>query len=230
MLSALSNYMSIANDSGSLGSVAERNNGSARINGQTEAESLRQKRTEQVQTLPGQDKTKLDGSPRDAVELSREAQEIRALQLRDREVRAHEAAHAAAGGSYAGSPSYTFARGADGKTYAVAGSVSIDVAPIKGDPEATLQKARQVRAAALAPAQPSGQDMKVAQRAQAMAAAAQSEISQNLNADLKKISPETDSGISTATQSMQNDMSAEIALANTNTSTSSSIAHLDIYT
>lgn len=114
----------------------------------------------------------------DKVELSREAQEIRELQMRDREVRAHEAAHAAAGGSYAGSPSYTYERGADGRTYAVGGSVSIDMAPIQGDPQATLQKAQQVRAAALAPAQPSAQDLKVAQKAQAMAAAARNEMSQ----------------------------------------------------
>lgn len=114
----------------------------------------------------------------DKLELSREAQEIRELQMRDREVRAHEAAHAVAGGSYAGSPSYIYERGSDGRTYAVGGSVSIDISPIQGDPLATLQKAEQVRAAALAPAQPSAQDIKVAQKAQAMAAAARNEISQ----------------------------------------------------
>ncbi len=114
----------------------------------------------------------------DRLNLSREALEIRELQMRDREVRAHEAAHAAAGGSYAGSPSYTYERGPDGRTYAVGGSVSIDMSPIQGDPQATLQKAQQIRAAALAPAQPSAQDMKVAQKAQAMAAEARNDISQ----------------------------------------------------
>jgi len=68
--------------------------------------------TSRVQSFPGQGTTQPDGSPRDEVELSQEAQEIRELQLRDREVRAHEAAHAAAGGAYAGSPTYTFERGA----------------------------------------------------------------------------------------------------------------------
>ena len=112
----------------------------------------------------------------DDLELSREAEEIRELQMRDREVRAHEMAHAAVGGTYAGSPTYTYEQGPDGRSYAVGGSVSIDVSPISGDPQATLQKAQQVRAAALAPVQPSGKDMQVAQKAQAMAAQAQNEI------------------------------------------------------
>lgn len=114
----------------------------------------------------------------DKLELSRDALEIRELQLRDREVRAHEAAHAAAGGSYAGSPSYSYERGPDGRTYAVGGSVSIDVSPVPGDPQGTLQKAQQIRAAALAPAQPSAQDMNVAQKAQAMATEARNEIAE----------------------------------------------------
>jgi len=122
----------------------------------------------------------------DKLELSREAIEIRELQIRDREVRAHEAAHAAAGGSYAGAPKYDYERGPDGRTYAVGGSVSIDISPIPGDPQATLQKAQQVRAAALAPAQPSAQDLKVAQQAQAMATEARSEISQEQTEEREK--------------------------------------------
>ncbi len=126
-----------------------------------------------------------DGRKKDSVELSRDAEEIRKLQIRDREVRAHEAAHASAGGAYAGAPSYTTKRGPDGKTYVTDGEVSIDVSPIKGDPEATLQKAEQVRAAALAPSQPSAQDMKVAQKAQAMAAKARMEISNEVSSALE---------------------------------------------
>ncbi|MFO7812480.1 MAG: putative metalloprotease CJM1_0395 family protein [Pelovirga sp.] len=122
----------------------------------------------------------------DTLELSREAIEIRELQLRDQEVRAHEAAHAAAGGSYAGAPTYDYQRGPDGRTYAVGGSVNIDISPIPGDPQATLQKARQVRAAALAPAQPSAQDMKVAQQAQALATEARNEMSQEQIAERQR--------------------------------------------
>lgn len=129
-----------------------------------------------VRTEPGQDTTKPNGQPKDSVELSREAEEIRQLQTRDREVRAHEAAHAAAGGAYAGAPTYTMKRGPDGKSYATGGEVSIDISPVSGDPKATLEKAEQVRSAALAPVQPSSQDMRVAQKAQAMAAEARAEI------------------------------------------------------
>lgn len=98
--------------------------------------------------------------------------EIRELASRDREVRAHEQAHKAVGGQYAGAVSYSYERGPDGRSYAVAGSVAIDTASVPGDPAATLQKLQQVQRAALAPAQPSAQDLAVAaQASQAMAQA-----------------------------------------------------------
>jgi len=103
---------------------------------------------------------------------------VRQLAAIDREVRAHEQAHAAVGGIYAGSPSYTYARGPDGRQYAVAGSVPIDVSPVEGDPEATIAKARVVRRAALAPAQPSSQDRAIAAKATAMELQAKAELSQ----------------------------------------------------
>lgn len=108
---------------------------------------------------------------------------VRELQQRDQEVRRHEAAHAAAGGQYAGAPTYTYQRGPDGKQYAVGGSVSIDTSPVKGDPEATLQKARQIRAAALAPAEPSAQDRSVAASAAALERQAQAEIAAERRAE-----------------------------------------------
>jgi len=58
----------------------------------------------------------------------------------------------------------------------VGGEVSIDTSPEPGDPEATLQKMRRVRAAALAPAYPSSQDLKVASNAASQAAKAMAEI------------------------------------------------------
>ncbi len=122
-------------------------------------------------------------APRDnanskTTELSKEdQQQIDKLQQRDREVRAHEAAHKAAAGQYATSAaSFEYQRGPDGRLYASGGEVGIDTSPIADDPEATIQKANQVRAAALAPAQPSGQDMAVASAAAMMAAAARGEI------------------------------------------------------
>lgn len=108
-------------------------------------------------------------------ELSAEQQAVvDQLAARDREVRNHEEAHARVGGQYAGSPSYTFQEGPDGKQYAIGGEVPIDVSPVADDPEATIVKMEVVKAAALAPAEPSGQDRKVAaladaQRQQAIA-------------------------------------------------------------
>ena len=95
----------------------------------------------------------------------------------DREVRAHELAHLMAAGPYArGGPHYEFVRGPDGKFYAVAGEVKIDTSPVPGDPEATLEKARAIKRAALAPANPSPQDRMVAALADRMAAKAMMEI------------------------------------------------------
>ncbi|MDF1793290.1 MAG: putative metalloprotease CJM1_0395 family protein [Thalassobaculaceae bacterium] len=119
-----------------------------------------------------------------ATELSEEEQKVVSeLQQRDQEVRRHEAAHAAAGGQHAGAPKFSYQQGPDGRQYAIGGSVSIDTSPVKGDPEATLQKARQVRAAALAPADPSGQDKSVAAAASALERQAQAEISAERRAE-----------------------------------------------
>lgn len=104
-------------------------------------------------------------------------EEIRNLAARDREVRTHEKAHAAIGGAYAGAPVYTYERGPDGVSYAVGGEVSISTSK-EATPEATLRKAQIVRRAALAPAEPSPQDRKVAALASQMAAEAMMEIQQ----------------------------------------------------
>ncbi len=104
------------------------------------------------------------------------AEQVRKLAQRDREVRAHELAHEAAGGRYTSGASFTYQRGSNGVLYAVAGEVRIDAAPVPGDPEATLRKAQIVQRAALAPAEPSAQDRQVAAQAEAMAAQARAEL------------------------------------------------------
>ena len=108
-----------------------------------------------------------------------EQQQIQQLQARDREVKAHEAAHmAAAAGLVTGGMSFSYQTGPDGRRYAVGGEVSIDSSPVPDDPQATLDKAQQIQAAALAPAQPSAQDRAVAARATRMAAEARVELAQ----------------------------------------------------
>ncbi|WP_354625666.1 putative metalloprotease CJM1_0395 family protein [Psychromonas sp. MME2] len=107
-----------------------------------------------------------------------ELKEISSLKMRDTEVEIHERAHSSVGGQYAGAPSYTYQTGPDGVKYAVAGKVSIDTSAIANDPEATLRKAQQIKAAALAPAEPSGQDKRIAAKADQMAAQARNDILQ----------------------------------------------------
>ena len=107
-----------------------------------------------------------------------EQQEVRRLRQIDRKVREHEAAHKAAGAGLTGGASYEYVRGPDGRQYAVAGEVKIDVSPAQ-TPEQTIAKAKRIQAAALAPADPSSQDRAVAAQAAQMAAQAQAELSQS---------------------------------------------------
>ena len=101
---------------------------------------------------------------------------VQKLQARDLEVRQHEAAHQAAGGSLAGAASFTYQRGPNGVEYAVGGDVPIQISQDPGNPQATIQHMEQVRAAALAPAQPSAQDRSVAAEASQILLKAQTEL------------------------------------------------------
>lgn len=102
--------------------------------------------------------------------------ELSKLQQRDREVRAHEQAHKSVGGSHIGAAQLRYTRGPDGRLYASEGEVSINTAPIPGDPEATLIKAGIVRRAALAPADPSATDLRAAAEAARIEAEARREL------------------------------------------------------
>ncbi|UTF59371.1 putative metalloprotease CJM1_0395 family protein [Gilvimarinus sp. DA14] len=118
-----------------------------------------------------------------AAQEQAEREQISELAARDREVRAHERAHAAVGGQYAGAPRYEYTRGPDGINYATAGEVSIDTSPIPNDPEATLEKAQQIQRAATAPAEPSAQDRRVAAQAAQLEIQAQAEIAAQARAE-----------------------------------------------
>ena len=101
---------------------------------------------------------------------------INQLSKRDREVRSHELAHATVGGSTTGSPSYSFEVGPNGKKYAVDGEVKVDLSIVAGDPKATILKMQKVYDAALAPINPSPQDIRVAASATRKILTAQSEL------------------------------------------------------
>ncbi len=109
-------------------------------------------------------------------ELSEDEQrQVEKLKETDRKVRAHEQAHMAGGGALVqGGASYTYDKGPDGRMYAVAGEVSIDVSPGRS-PEESLAKAQQIRAAAMAPADPSPQDRRVAAGAARLESSARAE-------------------------------------------------------
>ncbi|WP_417615783.1 putative metalloprotease CJM1_0395 family protein [Oceanisphaera sp.] len=112
-------------------------------------------------------------------ELTPEQQEaLLQLQQRDREVRVHEQQHASVGGQHTGAPSYQYETGPDGKQYAVEGKVSVDLSPVAGDPVATIEKMQQVKAAALAPAEPSQADKNAAARAEQLIIEARAELQQ----------------------------------------------------
>ncbi len=131
---------------------------------------------------------KSSSAPKSSLQLSeQERAEVQKLAQRDREVRAHEAAHKSVAGQYArGGAQFDYKRGPDGRLYASGGEVSIDASRPE-DPQAALQKAQVIRRAALAPAQPSSQDRAVAAEATQMAAQAQADLlaekSENSNDD-----------------------------------------------
>lgn len=112
-----------------------------------------------------------------ASELTAEQQrQVSQLQATDRQVRAHEQAHVAAGGDLVrGSATFTYATGPDDKRYAVAGEVSIDTSPGR-TPQETIPKAQHIRETALAPADPSPQDRSVAAKAVQMEGDARREL------------------------------------------------------
>ena len=134
-----------------------------------------------AKTEPGSaEQTGVAGSVRrqDAVVqlTDQQRQEVAKLKQRDQEVRTHEQAHRAAGGAHTGAISLQFTQGPDGKRYAVEGSVPIDLSPIEGDPVATILKMQQVQRAALAPADPSGADRRIAAQARRAEQQARSEL------------------------------------------------------
>ncbi len=118
-----------------------------------------------------------DQAKADSQELTAEQKsEVQKLKQRNREVRNHEQAHLAAGGQHiTRGATYSYEQGPDGQRYAVGGEVGIDTSA-ESDPAATIRKMQAARAAALAPANPSGQDRQVAAAASSQAAEARAAL------------------------------------------------------
>ena len=102
-------------------------------------------------------------------------QAVQRLRITEQKVKAHEIAHKVAAGELGGAPKYKYKKGPDGRMYIVGGEVPIKI--MKGkDPEETIEIARKVKRAALAPADPSPQDRAVAAKAVAMEMEAKLEL------------------------------------------------------
>ncbi len=120
-----------------------------------------------------------------------ELKAVRELQVRDRQVRAHEQAHVSASGRIATSaPNYEFETGPDGRKYAVGGSVSYNVPPAS-TPEEELLLAQQLRRMALAPMDPSPKDRATAAKAAVKEAKANREIREEKAEEFEEIAAET---------------------------------------
>lgn len=114
-----------------------------------------------------------------------EKQQVAKLQATDTEVRAHEAAHQAAGGGLSGAASLSYTRGPDGKMYAVAGEVPISMEE-GSTPQETITNAQKVQAAAMAPSNPSPQDYSVASSARVMEMKARQQLAKEQQQELQK--------------------------------------------
>lgn len=143
-------------------------------------------------TIPGasEDGAATPATGQDTVQFSLTAEEIKELQQlkqRDREVKAHEQAHLAVAGAYArGGASYTFEKGPDGNRYAIGGEVPIDVSE-GTSAEATIQKMRVIRRAALAPADPSPADRQIAANALAKEIEAKQQLAAENQSELNAL-------------------------------------------
>lgn len=130
-----------------------------------------------------------------------EQKKVNQMKERDTEVRTHEMAHARVGGQYAGAPVYEKEKGPDGKDYITDGHVNIDMSE-ESTASKTVQKMQQVIRAAKAPAEPSGQDLKVAAEAQQKLNEASRKVLEENN-PAKKQADKSD--INTASEHKQSD-------------------------
>jgi len=105
-----------------------------------------------------------------------EQRRVAELRQIDRNVRAHEAAHLAAGfGVVTSGARYGYTRGPDGKDYATSGEVAIDTSR-EQKPQQNIDKGQRIQAAALAPRDPSPQDYRVAAIGARLAAEGRAEL------------------------------------------------------
>ena len=158
----------------------------SRVSGGVTTEDLQTKEQETHESQKSDDTQNIIKSEaekrEDNKEDTEEQAQIRELEQTQREVIAHEAAHQAAAGEFGGGVSYTYTEGPDGKKYITGGEVPIKM-KTGSTPEETIRNMEQVQRAAHAPADPSGQDMRVATKAAAIEAKARAQVARQEDSD-----------------------------------------------
>jgi hypothetical protein len=137
--------------------------------------------------------------------------QLNQLKAADTKVRAHEAAHQS-GPAASGGASFTYEKGPDGVMYAVAGEVPVRI-QTGSTPQESISNLQGVIATALAPADPSPQDLSVASKARVMLMKAQQEFAQEIQDKLSKSNEYSQNAINQYEQnsnSESNDKNADI--------------------
>lgn len=119
--------------------------------------------------------TKQEASTQNSTQLTtQEKSELAKLQATDAKVRAHEAAHQS-GPAASGGASFSYQKGPDGVMYATGGEVPVRINS-GSTPQETISNMQGVIATALAPADPSPQDLSIASKARVLMMKAQQEF------------------------------------------------------
>lgn len=145
-----------------------------------QSKNINNTKSDEIQKVENKDDIKKNSQNnserlKENIERQKINQAIQQLKRIEQRVIAHELAHKSVGGELTGSVHYEYKIGPDGKKYIVEGEVPIHIKQGK-TPEETIKIAQKVKAAALAPADPSPQDLRVAARAITMEMQARIEL------------------------------------------------------
>lgn len=201
----------------------DKSRNSPQFNNPTYSDDLKNRGTELKQAIEGRSEREQEGGSsgqgreqqqagENSQQSAAEKRQLDELKQRDAEVKAHEQAHASVGGNLASAPSYQFEIGPDGRQYAVAGEVNIDLAVVPGDPQATIVKMQKVKAAALAPLEPSAADRQVATEAAQRILEAQAELVRQSGTLNNPPAADADYWLEQANQTAQGNISGDSAV------------------
>lgn len=128
-----------------------------------------------------------NSTTKDSTQLSNEEKaQLSELKAADSRVKAHEAAHQS-GPAASGGASYTYKKGPDGVMYAVGGEVPVRI-QTGSTPQESITNLQGVIATALAPADPSPQDISIASKARVMMMKAQQELAAEIQEKMRNSS------------------------------------------